>query len=199
MPTRSLMRRVCDSVHRPSRPRWCAPGSTHCPAAQVKRLRAALHRPSKPRCCPRWNFLHPPYLPAPRGPQNPAHGRVPLHWPLVASPWARRCWAGAPPSRPRCRRRARRSTTPPPSNAAACWPLRATAWCATPHRAARPTRGAAPWTPRLARSTPPTSRPTPRPASASGPSAPSSAPCAKASRAMAATCTPRSPTPRSPR
>ncbi len=41
--------------------------------------------------------------------------------------------------------------------------------------------------------------PDPRPASASGPSAPSSAPCAKASRAMASTCIRPSPTRRSPR
>ncbi len=61
----------------------------------------------------------------------------------------------------------------------------ATAPCATPHPAARPTPAAARWKRPSARSTPPTSRPTPRRASAAGPSAPSSARCAKASRATA--------------
>ena len=123
------------------------------------------------------------------------------------------------PSPLRCRRRHRRHRGParlalhhrarrlqraglqrrPPSNAAACSPRSATAPSATPRRAARPTPAAARWRRPSARSTPPTSRPMPRPASAAGPSAPSSARCAKASRATGITCTPPSPTPPSRR
>jgi mono/diheme cytochrome c family protein len=73
--------------------------------------------------------------------------------------------------------------------------------CAVCHTApgGAPTPAAARWTRPSARSTPPTSRPMPTPASAAGRSAPSSARCAKASRATAITCTRPSRTRPSPR
>ena len=55
------------------------------------------------------------------------------------------------------------------------------------------------WPRPSARSTRPTSRPTPRPASAAGPRPPSAAPCARAWTARAGTSTPPSPTTTSPR
>ncbi|MEN6059381.1 c-type cytochrome [Bordetella pertussis] len=110
-------------------------------------------------------------------------------------------WAALPPRRPgwwsppgRGVRPSRPSPGPNPacirprrSNAAGWWPPPATAWCATPRRAARPMPAGWRWTPRSAPSTPPTSRPTSRPASGNGRMRRSSAPCAKDAdvRAMA--------------
>ena len=87
--------------------------------------------------------------------------------------------AGFDPALVRTRRRPRRRS--------------ATASSATPRRAARSSPADWRCRPPSARSTPPTSRPTRRPASAAGAKRPSRAPCARASTARAATSIPAFP------
>jgi nicotinate dehydrogenase subunit B len=110
----------------------------------------------------------------------------------LQAPWPCRhgCWAAWPlkPALPLTDGPDVSFIRPRPWSAAAWWRLRVTAWSATRRQAVPPMREAWGWRRRSAPSTPPTSRPTTKPASAAGLMRPSSAPCATASTRMDVSC-----------